>query len=321
MRDLKTLFSVTGGLRRFIILLILRCPFDALQTVIQALFLQFGFNAIDGDDLSELYLTCAVSVVGFGLLFLYNGTMWTIFAINYTKWIATIRRKLFWHVSALSLQKIDTKPTAEWITRFNSDVQVSTAIFGHPVQLPHAAYSIVNIIVSSIFLINLNPAIYGLIVLFVIPHLLISQFIISKPMTSLATKVQEVTSINTTDMNVLVTCANTAILYDAGTFLISRFRNSSLELRKANMKICHRNALSAGLLPLLGMSGYLIIILIAGVWIADGKMTFGDLTAAFQYRGGVIIGAMILSRSLLNIKTSLSGIKRINETMQISMEE
>ena len=320
MRDLKELFRMAGGFCRFIILMICRCPFDALYTVIQAMFLQLGFNSIINGDASKLQMTCLLFSIGFGLLFLYNGIVWTLYATFTTKWMGTIRRKLFGHISGLSLLQIESRPSGDWITRINVDVQAATAMLGHPVQLPHAVCAAVNIFVSSIILIGMNPAIYGLVVLFVIPHMLISQLIIAKPMTKLATDAQEATARNTTDMNALLTCADTAILYDAQGFLLSRFEQSSLDLRKANMKMRHRGAMGAGILPLMGMSGYLVILLIGGVWIVAGQMTFGDLTAAFQYRGGVLVGFMMLTSSLMNMKTALAGVKRVNEIMQILLE-
>jgi len=128
----------------------------------------------------------------------------------------------------------------------------------------------------------MNPRIFGLIIVFVIPHILISQFIITLPITRYAKYVQEATDKNTTDMNTLVTCADTAILYDAQEFLFKRFEQSSLEIRKANMRIQHRQAMENALLPLMGMSGYLVLLLLGGKWITAGAITFGELTAAFQ---------------------------------------
>ncbi len=119
----------------------------------------------------------------------------------------------------------------------------------------------------------------------------------------------------------MVTCADTALLYDAQGFLLDRFERGSKALRKANMALRHRNALGAGLLPLMGMSGYLVVLLVGGHWIANGVLTFGDLTAAFQYRGGVLVGGMILANCLTNIQTARGGIRRVNETLQLPLEE
>ncbi len=321
IREIGKLFKMAGKVRLFIILTLLRCPFDALQTAIQASFLQFAFNSINKGSQEELFHVCALFGIGSMLLFLYNGTIWTLYATFVTKWVGIIHRKLFRHISCLSLQQIETKPSGEWITRLNADVQAATAILNQSIHLPHAVVSTVNIGVSSMILVLMDPGVFGLIIIFVIPHILISQLFIAKPMIRFAMNVQEATARNTTDMNALVTCADTAILYDAQEFLLRRFEKSSLELRKANMKIQHRRAMGSGLLPLMGMSGYLVILLIGGSWMAAGTMTFGELTAAFQYRGGVLVGSMMLINSLMNIKTALAGVKRVNETMRIELEE
>ena len=236
-----------------------------------------------------------------------------------------IRRKLFGHISCLPLRQIEAKPSGEWITRLNIDVMAATALLNQPMHLPHAVVSAVNICVSSMILILMSPGIYGLIIMFVIPHILISYLYIAGPMTRFAMNAHNAAAKNTADMNVLVTCADTAVLYDAQKFLLKRFEESSLELRKANMKILHRRAIESGLLQLPGMCGYLAILLLGGGSIAAGTMTFGELTAAFQYRGGLLKGLMMLLNSLLNIKTALAGVKRVNETMYktggLDMEE
>jgi ABC-type multidrug transport system fused ATPase/permease subunit len=321
MRDLRELFHLTGGFRRFTILLILRCPFDAFHTFVQANFLYYAFNVVNQNSLPDLYLTCLLYGVGCFLLFLYNGTVWIFYAAFFTKWTAAIRGKLFGHVSRLSLKQIEGKLSGDWITRLNADVYSATAVIGQPLHLPHAACGAVNLSVSSIVLFLMNPEVYGLSMLFIIPQVLISRFFIAKPMPGLYRKSLENTAQNTVDMNALITCADTAILYDAQEFLLHNFEKSSLRLRKINMKMRRRFALQNGVMPVFGLGGYLIILLIGGIWISAGEITFGGLTAAFQYRGDILTGAMMLSASLMNIRASLAGAKRLNETMQISLEE
>jgi hypothetical protein len=45
------------------------------------------------------------------------------------------------------------------------------------------------------------------------------------------------------------------------------------------------------------------------------------LTAAFQYRGGVLVGSLILINCLVSIQASMAGIRRLNETMLEKTEE
>ena len=212
--EVKRLFDMTGTFRRFVILTLLRLPFDTLFNIINALFLKYAFDAVNGAGKNGLMIACALFGVGNIFLFLYNGTVWTLYATNVTKWVGTIRRKLFSHVSGLPLQQIESRPIGEWMTRLNADVQAATAMLNQSIHLPHAVVAIVNICASSLILILMDPRMFGLIMLFVVPHILINRIFVTKPMTRFAINVQEVTAKNTNDMNTLVTCADIAILYD-----------------------------------------------------------------------------------------------------------
>lgn len=320
MREIVKLFQPVGHGLHFIVLLIIRCPFDAMSTVVQANFLNYSFDAITQHNGEKLTWVCLIFGLLNSFLFLYNGTVWTLYSSFLVKFTVTLRHKLFHHISALPYEQIEQEPSAEWITRLNADAQAAVGIAGHPFQLPHAAYSIVNIMISAIFLLHMNPIIFVLVLAFILPHMLISQFLIARPMTRLAIKAQEETSSNTSDFNTIITCADTAILYDAREYLYNRFKESSLRLLKANMKMRVRSAVGNGLLPLLGMSGYLLILIVASGWITNGQLTFGELTSAFQYRGGVLVGFMLLISSIVNIKASIAGIKRVNETLEMPLE-
>ena len=81
------------------------------------------------------------------------------------------------------------------------------------------------------------------------------------------------------------------------------------------MKIRFRNALDAGILPFFGMGGYLTLLIVCGGWIAEGRFAFGDLTAAFQYRDGVLLGSLELINCLISVHASMAGVRRLNETM------
>jgi len=56
-------------------------------------------------------------------------------------------------------------------------------------------------------------------------------------------------------------------------------------------------------------------LIISSDWIANGSLTFGDLTAAFQFRGGVLKSSNMFIYCLISIQGSMAGIKRINDIM------
>ncbi len=320
-RELWSLFKLTDTGRKLIVLLILRCPFATVHNVVQAVFLQQCFNAAANGSTADLYKACLLFGLFSAALFLYNGTVWTMFAAFVIRFTKLLRQKLFNHVTEISCQQMEARPSGEWFTRLNSDVQLASGLLNQPIALPHAVVSIVSIIASGTILITMNLSIFVLVIAFIIPHLLVSQLVIAKPMTTLGQKAQEAKSTNTTDFGTLITSADTALLYDAQGFFMKRFEESSLGLRRANMKLWVRNAMGDALLPMFAMSGYLLILFVGGAWISQGQLTFGDLTAAFQYRGGVLVGSIILINSLMSIKTSLAGVKRYNETLLIPAEE
>jgi len=316
--EIKKLLAITGQKLRFLALLIMRCPFNAAMTVVNAVFLGSAFNAVTANDSSRLLTVCLIYIFSCLGLFLYNGTIWSIYAPFVVRMEAKLRRMLFRKITTLSCQRIESAGSGEWITRLNTDVQMP---FSRPIHLPHAVCAIVNISVSAIILGQMNLTVFYLVLLFVIPHIVLSQLFIARAMPALNKKVLETLALNSGDFAAIITCADTAILYDGQEFLLKRFKNSSLQLMRANMKIKFRNAAGAGILPLFGLGGYLALLAVCGKWIAAGNFSFGDLTAAFQYRGGILVGSMMLVNSLVSIKASTAGINRINDLMSEKTED
>lgn len=321
MRTFRRLFKFTGGFPRFVMLLLLRCPFDAALNLARAIYLKHAFDAIQTGNHRGLSVACLLFGIGSLLLFLYNGTIWRRYATYAIRWTGRLRQRLFEHIAGLPLAAIEARSGGEWITRLNADVQSAAAMLASPLHLPHAAVAIVSICVSAALLIAADPVLFGLILAFVLPHALISQVFLARPMTAYAAGVQEAKAENTTDLGTFIACADISILYGAQEFLLTKFRQSSLNIRSTRMKMQRRNAVSALLLPLMGMGGYLAVLLIGGARIGGGEMTFGTLTAVFQYRGGLMMGLMMIFTCMMNLRASLAGVNRVRATMEIPLEE
>ncbi len=320
MRELRQLLRAVGSARRFAALLALRAPFDMAMTLVQAAFLSASFDAMAAVDRPALLAACLWFGVGSALLFLYNGTVWTLYAAFAVRWTGRLRRMLFRRIAGLSLRQVEQRPAGEWLTRLNADAQAASALLNQPLHLAHMLCSIVNLGVSAALLLRADGRVFALVALFVIPHLLLGR-LVARPVSALQERALQAAAHNAADADALVTCADLALLYDAQGLLLERFERSSRELRRCQMALRVRGALNAGLLPLLGMAGYLALLLAAGSWIAQGQMTFGGLTAAFQYRGGVLLGAMMLVNCVINIRAAMAGVRRVLETLDMALEE
>ncbi len=309
--EFRRMLKHTGSGAQFIILLLLRSPFDFLFTLLHATFLQNVFDAIKHNDTSRLNYVCLILGVASILLFLYNGIIWSIYAPFITKLEGILRKKLFCKISSFSYQHVEATSHGEWLTLLNAYVEMP---FSHP-YLPHGACAIVNLLASSYILWKINPAILGWAILFMIPNILISQILIARPMITLNKKSLKAKAHNTNDLSTIITCADVTALYEGHDFLMKKFEYSSMELYRSNMRIHTRNAINDGLLALFGLGGFLTLLIVSSKWITAGKITFGSLTAVFQYRNGMLLGTNILINSLIAMQTAMAGIKRINKTM------
>ena len=321
VREIRGLFRITGDGKKFVLLLLLRCPFEAVFTFTKANFVRSGFDATNGGDRAGLYLACFVFVLQSLFLFMYNGVVWTVFALHTVKWTGSIRKKLFGHImSNLSLQCVESRTSGEWFTRLNQAVYSATAILAQPVHLPFLVVGAVNACISSAALLAIDQKVFVLAVLFIIPHTL-ANHTITKPIPKLWRSSLGHSAKNATDFNALICCADTAMLYGAQGFLMERFEESSLNIRKANMKIRLRFALDGALASFFGMGGYLVLLLFGKSRIDAGMLSFGALASAFQYRGGMIAGAGAVITGLRQLQSSVPGICMITEIMNTPPEE
>ena len=311
-REIVNIMKITGNGKKFGLLLLLRAPFDITSTLVYATFLQRGFDAALSGDSAGLSYACALFSVACLCLFLYNGTVWSIYASFVTRIEAILRVKLFEKIASFSCERVESVLRGDWITRLNTDVEMP---FSRPLHLPHAACGLLNLTLSAVFLWHSNAAVFGWVLLFVIPHVAVIHLFIASAMPELNRKSLEAMARNTAELTSFIECADISALYGGRDYLLKRFENSSIALLKANTRIHVRDALGAGLLPLFGLGGYLVLLIISAGWINAGGLTFGDLTAAFQLRGGVLKGAFMLINSLISIQASMAGIRRLNETM------
>ena len=92
------------------------------------------------------------------------------------------------------------------------------------------------------------------------------------------------------------------------------YEKSSIEIVRANMRIHKKKAISNLVIPLFGMGGYIVILMVGLVMIRRNLLTFGTLTAALQYRGAILMGTLLFINSMTEIRTNAVGLRRMEET-------
>lgn len=314
IRSLGRIFKKVGESHTYVKLLILRCPFDAILTIINAYFLQYCFESISQGSEIKLRNACMYFAFASALIFLYNGSIWSLYAKFATRFVGKLRKMVFSSILHMPIKKFDEKSSGEWMTRLNSDAQMTINLINAPLNIPHAVVSVVNIAVSALLLYQINTTLMLVTLLFVIPHVVVNRKLVYTKVAKLMEQSQEYVERNVTCFSTFITCADIVCLYDAEDFVMEAYEESSIEIVRSNLRIHRKRAINNLVIPLFGMGGYIMILLVGLAMIRRDLLTFGTLTAALQYRGAILMGTMLFINSMIEIRTNSVGLRRMEET-------
>ena len=312
-KSLSRMFRRLGGGATYCVLLLFRSPVDTVLCIINALFLRHVFRAIEGGDERGLFVTSAVFGVANLSLFLYNGTLWGRFGVFSARLVGKLKQFLFESLLKLPMERIEEKTTGAWLTRLNSDVAMTLNLLTGALNLPHLVFATVRIGVTAVLLGSISPVLLLTELAVLVPHVCLRQWFVVRPMETLAKEAQEAMESATVYLEATVECGDTLRLYDADTLLLERYRENSLAVVKAHLRSNVRKTLGELLQMVLSRGGYLLLFYLGCEMIIAGKLDFGTLTEAFQYRGGMLMGSMMWLNSFAEVKKNSVGLKRMEE--------
>ena len=302
-----------GIKKKYFTLLAFRTPFEAMRTIVNAFFLKMAFDSINESDFHRLTIVCLFFLLENAALFTYNGTIWRFFGKHYAHMQGRLKLFIMKTLLHKDVEKIDSLSSGDVLLHLNQDAQMAMNIYGEPWNLVFLMNGICNFIVSSILLMNVNSKLYFLVIAFVIPHVLINSFLIAPLQANLQNKIQQESAKLTDIYTSYINMADIIQLYDCSSFLIEKISQKNYEIRKLSVRKAIYSAISNAIIPLFGMSGYLVLMLSGADMISAGVITYGTLIYACQLRMGILPAAMMIIKSVENIKINKVGINRINE--------
>ena len=312
-KSLSRMFRRLGGGMTYCVLLLFRSPVDTVLCIINALFLRNVFQNIETRDETGLWLTCVVFGAANLSLFLYNGTLWGRFGVFSARLVGKLKRFLFESMLKLPLERIEEKSSGAWLTRLNSDVTMTLNLLTGALNLPHLVFATVRIGVTAVLLGSISPVLLLAELAVLMPHVWLRQRLVVRPMEGLAKEAQEAMENATVYLEATVECGDTIRLYEADALLLERYRESSFAVVKARLRSNVRKTLGELLQMVLSRGGYLLLFCLGCEMIIAGKLDFGTLTEAFQYRGGMLMGSMMWLNSFAEVKKNSVGLKRMEE--------
>lgn len=312
-KSLWQVFNRMGGGVTYCFLLLFRSPVDTVLCIINALFLRNAFQTVEAGDERGLFVTCTLFGVANLCLFLYNGTLWGRFAVFSAKLVGKLKQFLFVSMLKLPMERIEEKTTGAWLTRLNSDVTMTLNLLTGALNLPHLVFATVRIGVTAVLFGRISLLLLAVELAVLVPHVLMRQRFVVHPMEKLAKEAQETMERATVYLETTVECGDTIRLYEADDLLLARYWESSLLVVRARLRSNIRKTVGELLQMLLSRGGYLLLFCLGCEMINAGKLDFGTLIEALQYRSGVLMGSMMWLNSYAEVRKNSVGLKRMEE--------
>ena len=315
-KQVREMLKEAGVWREFVVMMILRSPFDICNSVLTANMMQKFMRLIEQGQRENLGKTLGVFFVLVVLLFGYNMTIWSTIAVRFTvKLQKTLREKMFDKIMKLPAAELMGSSKAEWFTRLNNDIDKAVGYLVSPINFMHMVIASVNLVISSVILMILSVELYIIGICCLVPFFMLNVFVISAKINLFKKEAQKSLVGYTDRIDAALKEKEVLAVYDAKGFAKERIAKKSLEILDRNMKAHNRGAICNMFYAFSGMLGY-VLLLYRGNDIIETKLDdFADLCKVTQYRGNIVLSFNCVLNSVINMRGSLVGVERVNEVL------
>jgi len=305
-----------GLWKRFMVMLVLRAPFDFLNAVLGANMIERFLRLAEQQDAQALWQNFWSFLLFTVLLFGYNATVWATISVKADMLFhERLRTRLFETMLSRTQQEMEERSAGDWITRLNSDVDKTANYLTEPLNFMHRSIAIVNLVLSSVVLILLNAKLYAVGVLIMIPLFFLGAVVIIRKVPIYRKKAQEAFATYVSWMEPIVNAGEAIRVFDGGQIVLQKVEEASKEILRQNMKAHRLTALSAMVNIFSGNLGYLLLLLLGNSMMGSEVRDFAQLLKITQYRGEMMRSVMCVSNCQSRMKANLSGVIRVEEVL------
>lgn len=300
--------------KQFFAVLILRLPFDTVNSVINANMVQRFLKMIELNQQDCLWSSFALFLILSILLFAYNMLIWSTIAVKTGVLMQKrFRQKVFTKIMSLSPEELEGAFGADWFTRLNNDVDKACNYLTGPLNYTHMMIAILNIVISSVIMLFINVELYVICVVCLLPFFLFNVLVISQKISEYKRRAQLNLVGYTNWIDVAYKNQDMLAVFDGEALIRSRLEEKSLAIQRENMKAHNRAALSSMTHTFSGLFGYLLLLLKGNEIIGEELIDFSTLNKMTQYRANMVMGVNCVNTCINNMKGNLVGVMRINE--------
>lgn len=305
-----------GLWKSFIVIMLLRAPFDFLNAVLGANMLESFIRLIENGEEDRLLSNFWMFLLFTVLLFGYNVTVWSTISVSFEMRFQRVTRMKMLEVMLQSTQQdMERYSAGDWISRLCTDIDKLMDYMMAPVNFMHGLIATVNLVFSSIVLLVINGKLLAAALIVMVPFFIISSVILIRKIPYFRLKSRESYARYTNWMEPIITAGDAINVFEGQELVLQKVRETSEKIMRDNMKAHKRSAWSSFFQIFSGNLGYLLLLIMGNGMMGKEIGDFARLTKITQYRGEMMRSVMIVNTCLNRMRTNLAGAVRVDEIL------
>ncbi len=192
-----------------------------------------------------------------------------------------LRVRVFAHLQRLSIDFFTGEKAGRVMTRMTSDIEALSQLFQDGIV--NLAVQALTMVIVTVILFLLNPALAAVTVLLVVPTMTIATIWYRNASDRGYTKVRERIAEVLADLQESLSGIRIISAHNRRRHNVQQHRNIVGEYQSANQYTARVGAVYGPLTDLIGAAGQAVVLLVGGNMVLNGSMTIGELTAFVLY--------------------------------------
>lgn len=315
-RKVRIILKETGMTKDFILVMILRAPFDFINALLSANMLETFIRLVERKEEGELLPTFGMFLLFTVIMFGYNMFVWAVVTMKINiRFIKKLRMRVYKSLFSRTGQEMEELSAGDWISRLNSDIDKTDLYLVGPLNFMHLLIASVNMTLSAAVLFMLNRTMLAVSLLVTLPFFFLSSVVAIRKVPVFKKNSREHYAKYTNWMEPVVNASESIRIFDGEELVMAKAEEESLKIMKNNMKAHKRTALATGINTFSGMTGYLLLLFLGNSMIGSELDDFARMMKITQYRGEMMKSVMMINNCVGRMKGNLPAAERVEEVL------
>ncbi len=224
-----------------------------------------------------------------------------------------LRVRVFSHLQRLSIDFFTGEKAGRVMTRMTSDIEALSQLFQDGIV--NLAVQGLTMVIVTVILFILNPALAAITVLLVVPAMTIATVWYRNASDRGYTKVRERIAEVLADLQESLSGIRIISAHNRRRHNVQQHRNIVGEYQSANQYTARVGAVYGPLTDLIGAAGQAIVLLVGGNMVLNGSLTIGELTAFVLYLAAFFAPIQQLVQLYTTYQSGQAAVDKLQELL------